>query len=196
VTFLVLAAFVATRAAAQSQWREYVYPDQQFAVSFPAEPAMAAVPSDSADGPRATERVYFVQRGTGRFEIAVFDLLRAHMDEPTVIGRAAGAIRQKGEVKIDLAAEVQGHWGRYFSLVGRDGSHTVAAVFFRNDRLYEIEATASASEFDSVSSDMVRFQQSLRFVGSPRGRRFAPPPAEGTFQILGNRLFAPGISPR
>ena len=189
--FAVVAAAIASRAAAQSQWREYVYPDQQFAVSFPAEPAIAAVPSDSADGPRVTEKVYFVQRGTGRFEIAVFDLLRTHMDEPTVIGRAAGAIRQKGEVRVDLAAEVQGHWGRYLSLAGRDGSRTIAAVFFRNDRLYEIEATASASEFDSISSDMVRFQQSLRFVGNPRGRRFAPPPAEGAFRILGNRLFVP-----
>jgi hypothetical protein len=92
-------------------------------------------------------------------------------------------------------AEVQGHWGHYFSLETRDGRHTIAGVFFRNYRLYEIEASAPASDFEAVSSELVRFQQSLRFIGSLRDRRLAQRPGE-ELQNLGGRLIGPDGSQR
>jgi len=180
-------------ARADAQWREYAYGDQQFAVSFPAQPSVMTIPLDTPDGIRVTEKLYFVQQETSRFEIAVFDLLRARMNEATVISRAAASLREKGKVKLDIAAEVQGHWGRFLSLETPDGSHTIAGVFFRNDRLYEVQANAPAASFESVSSDMVRFQQSLRFFGPLRGRRLPAQP-ELALQNLGGRLFGPGAS--
>ncbi len=187
---IVAIAAMAAGARAEPQWREYAYDDQQFAVSFPAQPSVMTIPLNTPDGTRVTEKVYFVQQETSRLEIAVFDLLRARINEATVISRAAASLREKGEVKLDIAAEVQGHWGRFLSLETRDGSHTIAAVFFRNDRLYEIEASAPAASFESVSSDMVRFQQSLRFFGPLRGRRLPSQP-ELALQNLGGRLFGP-----
>ena len=188
----VLVAVIASRAEAQSQWREYVYPDQQFAAAFPAPPEVMRVPFESADGRRVTEMVYSLRQDSKWFQVAVFDLLRAGVNEPTAIASATASMRAKGEVRLDIAAEVQGHWGHFLSLETPDGRHIIAGVFFRNERLYEIEASAPLSDFEAVSSDLVRFQQSLRFIGSLRSRRFVPPPAEGFLQNFGGRLFGPG----
>jgi hypothetical protein len=192
----ILVAAIASGAEAESQWREYAYPDQQFAATFPAPPEVIRVPFEGADGRTATEVVYYLQQNSERFQVGVFDLLRAGINEPTAIARAAASLREKGEVKIDIAAEVQGHWGHYLSLETHDGRHTIAGVFFRNERLYEIEASAPTSDFEVVSSELVRFQQSLRFIGSLRSRRLAPPPAEGVLPNLGGRLFGGGGSQR
>jgi hypothetical protein len=152
--------------------------------------------SEAAEGHRATETIYYLQQGSERFEVAVFDLLKAGISEPTAIARATASLREKGDVKIDIPAEVQGHWGHYVSVETHDGRHIIAGVFFRNDRLYEIEASAPASEFETVSADLLRFQQSLRFIGSLRSRRFVPPPAGGFVQNYGGRLSGPDGSQR
>ena len=198
IAFLIaaLVAVIAGRAEAQSQWREYSYPDQQFSAAFPAPPEVTRIPFEGADGRRATEMVYYLQQDSERFQVAVFDLLRADINETTAIDRATRSLREKGEVRLDIAAEVQGHWGHFLSLETHDGRHTIAGVFFRNERLYEIEASAPASDFEAVSSDLVRFQQSLRFIGSLRSRRLVPPPAEGFLPNLGGRLFGPSGSQR
>jgi hypothetical protein len=184
------ASFPGLQAEAEGQWREYAYADEQFAVSFPAAPSVVTIPSPAPNGARVTEKVYFLEQENSRFQISVFDLLNARMNETTVIARAAAALRDKGEVKLDIVAEVQGHWGHFMSVQTREGSHIVAGVFFRNDRLYEIEASAPEAVFESVSSDLVRFQQSLRFTGSLRSRRFGPQP-ELALQNLGGRVFGP-----
>lgn len=194
VGIAVLVALIASRAEAESQWREYAYADQQFTAAFPAPPEVMRIPFESADGHSATEVVYYLQQGSERFQVAVFDLLRAGINEPTAIDRAARSLREKGEVRLDIAAEVQGHWGYFLSLETRDGRHTVAGVFFRNERLYEIEASAPSADFEAVSSDLVRFQQSLRFIGPLRSRRLAP--AEGLLPNVGGRLFGSDGSKR
>lgn len=184
-------AVIASRAEAQSQWREYAYPGQEFAAAFPAPPVVMRIPFEDAGGHRGMEVVYHLQQDSEQFQVAVFDLLRAGINEPTAIARATASIREKGEVRLDIAAEVQGHWGHYLSLENHDGRRTIAGVFFRNDRLYEIEASAPSSDFEAVSSDLVRFQQSLRFTGILRNRRLAPPPVEGFLHNFGGRLLGP-----
>jgi hypothetical protein len=47
-----LVAVVASRAEAESQWREYSYADQQFAAAFPAPPEVTRIPFEGADGSR------------------------------------------------------------------------------------------------------------------------------------------------
>ena len=185
VGIAALIVLFASRADAQSEWREYAYPDQQFAASFPARPEVIRMPSDRG----VSEVVYSLEQDQERFQVAVFDVLRAGINEPTAIANAAASFRDRGEVKLDIVAEVQGHWGHFFSLEGNDGRHIVAGVFFRNERLYEIEASAPLSQFEAVSSELVRFQQSLRFTGTLRSRRFAPPAATGSLENLGGRLF-------
>jgi hypothetical protein len=186
-----LIAVIANSAEAQSHWREYVYPDQQFAAAFPGQPRLVRIPSEGTEGRKVTEVVYYFKQASERFQVSVFDLLRAGMNEQTAIDHAAASMREQGVVKLDIPVEVQGHWGHFLSLETHDGRHTIAGVFFRNERLYEIEASAPASDFEAVSSDLVRFQQSLRFTGSLRGRRFIRAAGEGYLQNFGGRLIGP-----
>lgn len=185
-----------SRAEAQTQWREYIWADAQFAVSFPATPSVARMPPDPAAHIGGT--VYFVDQPTGRFEVVVFNLVRSGIGEPAAIARAVTVLRQKGKMDLDIASEVQGHWGRFLSFETQDGGHTIAAVYFRNDRLYEIGATAPLASFDTVSSDMVRFQQSLRFTGdlNPPRSDFAIGPQPGALQYLGGRFYGPAGTQR
>jgi hypothetical protein len=180
----VIAAGVSGRAQAQTEWREYAYPDQQFAATFPASPQVARLRERGV-----TEVVYHLEQDAERFQVAVFDLQRTAINEATAIAGAAANLRQRGDVKLDIDAEVQGHWGHYLSFETLDGRRTIAAVFFRNERLYEIEASAPAAEFEDVSSNLVRFQQSLRFTGALRSRRFTPLPDDTSLQNLSGRLF-------
>ena len=182
---VLMLATVGHTADAQLRWREYAYPDQQFAATFPGPPEVVRIPAEHS----VTEVVYHVEQGSQQFQVTVFDLLRSGINEATAIAGATASMRGKGEVKLDIQAEVQGHWGHFLSLEMTDGRRVMAGVFFRNERLYEIQASAPASEFETVSSDLVRFQQSLRFTGPLRSRRFGPSAANGALDNIGGRLF-------
>jgi hypothetical protein len=171
VVIAAAATLLATGAEAQSTWLEYTYPDQQFAVSFPSQPTVATMPFKAANGTAVTETLYSVRQETGLFQVAVIDFANAGIDQTTAIDQAVSALREKGDVKLDIQARVQRNYGRYLNIVGNDGSHTIAAVFFGNNRLYEIEGTVPGSNPDALSGEMIRFQQSLRFMGDAAGGR-------------------------
>ena len=185
---LVLTASLTSPAAAQSTWQEYTYPDQQFAVSFPAEPTGTAMRYRAADGTMQPETLYSVQQDTGLFRVTVIDLANTGIDETAAVNQAIGGLREKGDVKLDIPARVQRNYGRYLNIAGNDGSHTIAAVFFGNNRLYEIEGTVPASNPDSLSGEMIRFQQSLRFMGEAAGGRGFGSDRRGQFQGRGRRF--------
>ena len=100
------------------------------------------------------------------------DFGNAEIDGPTIMARSINAAQRWGDVKLDIPARVQRTLGRYLNIAGHDGSHSVAAVFFTENRLYEIEGTVAASNPDALSGEMVRFQQSLRFMGRAAGRSY------------------------
>jgi hypothetical protein len=183
-------AILAAPAVAQSTWQEYTYPDQQFAVSFPGTPNVSTKPFTAANGTQVTQTLYSVQQGTGLFKVAVVDFSNTGLDRTTAIDQAISALREKGDVKLDIPARVQRNIGRYVNLASNDGSHTIAAVFFGNNRLYEIEGTVPASNPDALSGEMIRFQQSIRFMGDAAGARGATF-ARGQFQGRGRRFRQP-----
>jgi hypothetical protein len=180
---VALTAILTSAASAQSTWQEYTYPDQQFAVSFPSQPAVTTMPFKTADGSTLMETLYSVRQDTGIFQVAVTDLTNAGTDGAAAIGQAVAALAEKGDVKLNMEARVQRNYGRYLNIAGNDGSHTIAAVFFGNGRLYQIEGTVPASSPDALSGEMIRFQQSLRFMGDAAGGRgFRPGFARGQFR--------------
>ena len=188
VITVALTTILTSPVQAQSTWQEYTYPDEQFAVSFPSQPTMVTMPFKAADGTAVTETLYSVRQETGLFRVAVIDFSEAGIDRTTAIGQAVADLREKGNVKLDIQARVQGNIGRYLNLASNDGSHTIAAVFFGNNRLYEIEGTIPASNPDALSGEMIRFQQSLRFMGNAAGQRFGGRAAGGQFQGRGRRF--------
>jgi hypothetical protein len=73
-------------------------------------------------------------------------------------------VHAEGEVRVDVQARVNRRFGRQLSIMGKDGSHSVVAIFFANSKLYQIRGTVLASSADMQSGDAARFQQSLRFL--------------------------------
>ena len=190
LTVAAVATILSGSASAQSAWQEFTYPDQQFAVSFPASPTVTTMPFVAANGAQLTQTLYAVQQETGLFRVAVIDFANAGIDGTTAVDQAVSALHEKGDVKLDIPARVQRNFGRYINIAGNDGSHTIAAVFFGNNRLYEIEGTVPASNPDALSGEMIRFQQSLRFMGDAAGGRgFGRGPFPGGGQFQGRGRF-------
>jgi hypothetical protein len=185
----ILAAFAAgglatsVPAAAQS-WKEYAYPDEAFAVSFPAEPKIETTTYQAADGHVVPARVYTVAQPGGIFTMTIADLTESGLDESAVIEHAIQALARDGEVKLNIPARVSRVFGRQLSILGTDGSRSSLALFYVKGRLYQIEGKSLPP--GNATSDAIRFQQSLMFTDAANG-----PPGE---RRRGER--GPGDRPR
>ena len=164
-------------AAAQSGWKEHMFPDQHFQVQFPAEPAVSTLSYKTADGTPVTKTTYKVQQDAGLYQAAVVDFAQAKMDAATAIDQAVTALSQNNDVTFNQAARQNGSCGRYLTLKGKDGSRSTVSLFFRDNRLYQIQGTSLPSNTDSNSGYMILFTNSFSFdVTFPyRGACFEQP---------------------
>ena len=143
-------------------WREYRYAG--FAIQFPAEPTTEAVTYTTADGLKADAHLYSAKPEGALYRVTVADLSESHLSEAQALGEAIDRLAAEGEVVVDVPHRVNWVLGRQLSIVRRDGSRSAIALFYRSRRLYLIEGTILPSNDDLMSSDGVRFQQSLRFI--------------------------------
>jgi hypothetical protein len=160
---------VAVLPASAQGWQEYRDPDMGFAASFPGTPAVTATTYKVADGTSVSARLYALRQGSSEFRVIVADFSNAALQGDAAIAAAVKTLSATGQVTVDIAARVNQNYGRQLSLNLADGSHEVSAIFFANGRLYQIEGIIHPGE-DSNSSDAVRFQQSLNFLGGYGGR--------------------------
>jgi len=91
-------------------------------------------------------------------------LSRGRQSEAQVVSEAIGLLIENGEAVVDVPHRVNRILGRQLSIAGHDGSRTAVAVFYRNRRLYLVEGTILSTNEDPMTSDGMRFQQSLRFI--------------------------------
>src|SRR5262249_52094925 len=129
------------------------------------------------------------QQENSAYRVSVIDFGNVTFDRDAAIEEALNEFRGKGDVKVDIPARVNRNFGRQLSIVAKDGSRSSVAVFFANNRLYEIEGTVLASNPDPNSGDAIRFQQSLRFTGNNAGPPFGG--RGGRFGRGGRRPFPP-----
>ena len=157
---LILAAVAISGPAAAQNWQEYSYPDYAFTVTFPADPKIESTTYEVADGRSVPARVYSVRQEKGEFKMTVADLANTGLDEKAVIDHAIKILAATGEVKVNYPHRIYGVYGRQLSLVGKDGSRSMVAMFDILGRLYQIEAKVrpGGNEFE-----LTRFQQSLVF---------------------------------
>jgi hypothetical protein len=160
LTTLILAAFVISGPAAAQEWQEYSYPDDAFTVTFPAAPKIETTTHQVADGRSVPARVYSVREDKGEFKMTVADLANTGLDEKAVIDHAVKLVSTDSEVKANYPHRIYAVYGRQLTLVGKDGSRSMVAMFDMMGRLYQIEAKVlpGGNEFA-----LTRFQQSLVF---------------------------------
>jgi hypothetical protein len=109
-------------------------------------------------GKMVEARIYSARYDNTLFKMTVVDGRDADLQEGPVIDQALKRLTQGGELKINVPHRIYRIYGRQLSVARPDGSLTTAAVFFANDRLYQIESTKFAGGSDA---DAIRFHQSL-----------------------------------
>jgi hypothetical protein len=160
LTTFVLAALVVSGSAA-AEWKEFNSVSEGFGVVFPADPDVEEVAMfEVTPGKMVPARIYSARYDNSLFKITVVDGRDAGLQEAPVIDQALKRLARGGELKINFPHRIYRIYGRQLSVARPDGSLTTAAVFFANDRLYEIESTKFAGGSDT---DAIRFQQSLTF---------------------------------
>jgi len=157
---LILAAFAISGPAAAQNWQEYSYPEYLFAVTFPADPKIETTTHEVADGRSVPARVYSVRQDKSEFKMTVADLANTGLDEKAVIDHAIKLLAAKGEVKVNYPHRIYEVYGRQLSLVGRDGTRLMVAMFDVMGWLYQIEAKVLPG---GDAFELTRFQQSLVF---------------------------------
>lgn len=169
VALAALSAALLVCSDAQAQgWREYRYAG--FAVRFPVAPAIESGTYATAEGTTVDARIYSARQDGALYRVTVADLSRSRTSEDQAMSEAIGQLTASGEVVVDVPHRVNRVLGRQLSIVGHDGSRSAIALFYRNRRLYLVEGTILPTNDDFMSSDGVRFQQSLRFIlNSARG---------------------------
>ena len=156
----VLAAFVVSGPAA-AEWKEFNSVSEGFGAVFPADPDVEDVAMfEVVPGKMMPARIYSARYDNSLFKMTVVDGRDAGLQEAAVIDQALKRMTQGGQMKINFPHRIYRIYGRQLSVARADGSFTTAAVFFANDRLYQIESTKLAGGSDS---DLIRFQQSLTF---------------------------------
>ena len=156
----VLAAFVVS-GPATAEWKEFNSVSEGFGVVFPADPDVEEVATfEVVPGKMVAARIYSARYDNTLLKMTVVDARDASLLEAPVIDEALKRLAQGGELKINIPHRIYRIYGRQLSVARPDGSLTTAAVFFANDRLYQIESTKFAG---GSEADAIRFHQSLTF---------------------------------
>jgi len=160
----VLAAVLAggTAAAQQSNWKEYAYITEGFAIAFPAEPELQAVEKyEVMPGKTVPANVYSVRHNNSLLKVTVADGRDANLQEDPVVQNAVRKVTQGGRVTFDFPHRIYRIYGRQLSVErAQQRTLTQAVVFFANERLYLVESTRMPGGEDI---DLIKFQQSLTF---------------------------------
>src|SRR5690348_2049161 len=98
---LILASMIAAMPAAAQSWREYTYPSDSFAVSFPSDPAVETTTYQAADGSAAEARVYSVTQPNSILKMTIVDLSNTKLEEDAIIDHAIKTLTGDGEVKVN-----------------------------------------------------------------------------------------------
>ena len=159
--FAVALLLIGSPAEAQ-RWREYRY--SSFAIQFPVEPTVESGTYATAEGTTVDARIYSAQMDGALYKVTVAELSGVRQSEAQAIGEAIALLSESGEVVVDVPHRVNRILGRQLSIAGHDGSRTAIALFYRSRRLYLVEGTILPTHDDPMSSDGMRFQQSLRFI--------------------------------
>ncbi len=179
---IALAVSMMSPVASAQAWKEYPYPESGFAVQFPAAPTVEDSTYRAADGTSVKAQIYSLRQGSDRFAVTVADFTGKPLDDAALIGQAVETLSKSGEVRLNTDARIARQFGKELSINGKDGSRTVAAIFSVNKKLYVLTAISTPPNVESGSGDLIRFQQSLNFIGASGGFGGGGPGGPGGFR--------------
>jgi len=179
VSILVLATCLTPNMAMAQEWKAYSYADAGFAAQFPTAPTIEKGTFKAPTGMSLPMTRYAVQQAHRIYRVDVVDYSSSDADGPGTIAAVEKTLGAKGQVTAAVNARVNRAMGRELSITGTDGGRSAIALFFVDKRLYMLDAEALPPDALSGSGDMIRFEESLQFLGGAGG--FGGPGGPGEF---------------
>jgi hypothetical protein len=160
LTAAALALFF-TGAALADDWKDYENRDYAFTVHFPGDPTVETAIYKAADGRSFPAHVFAVKQDTGEFKVTVVDMPGKQTgSDAAVMKDATKSVVGGGTIKFDIPHRVRQVYGRQLGIAGANGGYSYVALFYRNNRLYQVEGNAFVAG-GQAEVEAMRFQQSL-----------------------------------
>jgi hypothetical protein len=157
----ILLALFFTGSAIADDWTEYENRDYSFTIHFPVNPTVETATYRTADGRSFPARVFSAKQETGTFKVTVVEMPGEETGPNAAVMKVATeAVAEGGVIKFDIEHRVRAVYGRQLGIAGANCGYSYVALFYRNDRLYQIEGTAFLAG-GHAEVDAARFQQSL-----------------------------------
>lgn len=164
---IVTIVMAASPAMAAAEWQEYLYPQDSFAIQFPAEPSMSTAPYESIVVPGLTANVYFLEFENILFEATVVDLAGRAGQGANLNNEAAYNLQRLGNVVFHDFPRVNNRenatFGHTMVVDVEDGRRIRSSTYFANGRFYRVEAIVLPARGDLDQALPSRFDQTLRF---------------------------------
>jgi hypothetical protein len=157
----ILLVLFFTGSAIADDWKEYENRDYSFTIYFPADPEAETVTYQAADGRSLPAHVFSVKQETGTFKVTVVEMPGEETGADAVVMKEATKTAAGGSIiKFDIPHRVRAVYGRQLGIAGANGGYSYVALFYRNNRLYQVEGNAFVAG-GQAEVDGMRFQQSL-----------------------------------
>jgi hypothetical protein len=150
-----------TGAALADDWKEYENQDYSFTIHFPVDPTVETAAYQATDGRSFPAHVFSAKQDTGTFKVTVVEMPGEQTGpNAAVMKEATKAVAGDGVIKFDIEHRVRAVYGRQLGIAGANGGYSYVALFYRNNRLYQVEGNAFVAG-GQAEVDAARFQQSL-----------------------------------
>jgi hypothetical protein len=163
--FALIMLPLATQSATAQEWKEYSFEGAGFAAQYPGQPKVEQRNYTSAFASPIVERVYSHNEGGVDYIVAIADFTKANAEEGKTIDEAANALIARGKLTHDEHGRIDFHYGREVRVEAPDGTSYTDAIFFINNRLFQIEVIYPAVNSDPAGSSGIHFfQQAFRLL--------------------------------
>jgi hypothetical protein len=159
--------FTGVAAAADGIWPEFAYPESGFAAQYPDRPKVEDRDYKTAQTPEGVvkERIYSFNSGGVVYAVNVADFTSTRADKDKTIDEAAMNLIARGKVTHDVSGRIDWHYGREIRVEDSDGTSYTDAIFFIDNKLYQINVMYPAANTDPVGSAGIHFfQQAFRLL--------------------------------
>ena len=157
-----------TAFAADSGWREYVFPESGFAAEYPSRPTVEMLDYHTSQTPDGIvpQRVYSVKSGGVTYAVEVADFTRSMADKDHTIAEAANNFLAQGKMTHDESdARIDFNYGREIRIEDGAGGSVTNAIFFIGHKLYQLRVIFPADNTDPAGSSGIHFfQQTFRLL--------------------------------
>lgn len=171
VRVIVALVIAVSPAMGQADWQEHVYPEDRFAIQFPAEPSLRIAPYETLIASGVEARIYSVEFENILFEAIVVELDGLMEEGANFAIEAAYVIQHLPDVEL-IASDFprigfQRNAPVIFGLTTvadtDDGRRIRSTAYVTNGRFYKIDAIVLPARGDKDQAVPSRFDQTLRF---------------------------------